>query len=207
MTLKNGPFCLFRILTTILYFRLSDFRFSAFVRPRSSVSSRKKDYTMDEDESKKKDNTSFIFKSLFLITAGGLGLFGGFANALGSARKQDPNSFDKGLIGDVAIKEAKAQQQKRVLHEAGTKLAARALGYGTLYAVAGCSLIFYSLWKLSGAKDLAEFRLKAGRILPKVPKNDPPQSRTEFSGINDFLQYVIDKDMEEKALKKEAKQQ
>ena len=204
MTLKNGPFCLFRILTTILYFRLQIFslRSSSVLRLFE-----KKDYTMDEDESKKKDNTSFIFKSLFLITAGGLGLFGGFANALGSARKQDPNSFDKGLIGDVAIKEAKAQQQKRVLHEAGTKLAARALGYGTLYAVAGCSLIFYSLWKLSGAKDLAEFRLKAGRILPKVPKNDPPQSRTEFSGINDFLQYVIDKDMEEKALKKEAKQQ
>lgn len=161
---------------------------------------------MEEDESNKKDNTSFVLKSLFLITAGGLGLFGGFSNAIGSARKQDPNSFDKGLIGDVASKEATAQHQKRVLHEAGTKLASRALGYGTLYAVAGCSLIFYSLWKLSGAKDLAEFRLKAGRILPKVPKNDPPQSRTEFSGINDFLQYVIDKDIEEKALKKEAKQ-
>ena len=159
---------------------------------------------MEEKEANKTDNSSLILKSLFLFTAGGVGLFSGFANALGSARKKDPNSFDKGLIGDVTA--AKEAHQRRVLHEAGTKLASRALGYGTLYAVAGCSLIFFSIWKLSGATDLADFRMKAGNILPTIPKNNPPQSRTEFSGINDFLQYVIDKDAEEKAMKK-AKQQ
>ena len=151
-------------------------------------------------ESNSDENSRYKLKAgLFLVTAGGIGLLGGFANALGSARKQDPNSFDKGLIGDVAKKEA---QQRRVLHEAGTKLATRALGYGTLYAMAGCSVIFFSIWKLSGARDLEDFRQKAGNILPRVPKNDPPQSRTEFSGINDFLQYVIDKDKEEKEFKR-----
>lgn len=29
-----------------------------------------------------------------------------------------------------------------------------------------------------------------GNLLPRVPKNDPPQSRTEFSGLNDLLTYV-----------------
>ena len=102
----------------------------------------------------------------------------------------------KGLVGKLSQAE---KHQK--LHETGAKLAARALGYGTLYAIGGCSVLFLGLWKLSGASDLADFRTKAGSILPKVPKNDPPQSRTEFSGINDLLQYIIDKDTEEKSRK------
>ena len=154
----------------------------------------------NENSEAKSDNYR-LKAGVFLATAGGLGLLGGFSSALGSARKQDPQSFDKGLIGDVSEAQREAHQ-KRVLHETGTKLARRALWYGTLYAVAGCGAIFFSLWKLSGAKDLADFRQKAGSILPRVPKNDPPQSRTEFSGINDFLQYVIDKDKEEKELKR-----
>lgn len=45
---------------------------------------------------------------------------------------------------------------------------------------------------------LQEFRLKAGGILPRIPKNNPPQGRTEFSGINDLLQYLIDEDNRKK---------
>lgn len=37
---------------------------------------------------------------------------------------------------------------------------------------------------------MQEFRYKMGSILPKIPKNDPPIGRTEFSGLNDFLDYV-----------------
>jgi hypothetical protein len=80
-------------------------------------------------------------------------------------------------------------------------LASRALAYGTAYAIAGCSLVFIGIWKLSGAKDLEDFRLKAGSILPRVPKKYNPNERTEFSGINDFLYYLIEKDKEEKAAK------
>lgn len=29
-----------------------------------------------------------------------------------------------------------------------------------------------------------------GNILPVLPKNNPPQSRTEFSGMNDFMTYL-----------------
>jgi len=45
---------------------------------------------------------------------------------------------------------------------------------------------------------LAEFREKMGQILPQIPKNNPPQGRTEFSGLNDLLQYVIDIDEQNK---------
>lgn len=39
--------------------------------------------------------------------------------------------------------------------DAGAILALRALGWGTVYAVAGTSLICYGIWKLSGAKDVS----------------------------------------------------
>lgn len=69
-------------------------------------------------------------------------------------------------------------------------MAIRALGWGTFYAVGGCSLLFYGIWKLSGATNTLEFRQKMGSILPKIKKNDPPKSRTEFDGMNDLLKYV-----------------
>eukprot|EP00095_Tigriopus_kingsejongensis_P011035 maker-scaffold109_size355148-snap-gene-1.27 protein:Tk11035 transcript:maker-scaffold109_size355148-snap-gene-1.27-mRNA-1 annotation:"rna exonuclease 4" len=117
-------------------------------------------------------------------------------------RGPHPQSFDQGLVGGATHprKPASAAQ----LHASGASLAARALAYGTLYAVGGCGIIVYAIWKLSGAENLADFRRKAGSILPVVPKNYPPQSRTEFSGLNDFLQYVIDQDREKKAAEAES---
>ena len=141
-----------------------------------------------------KDTGYKIKAGLFLATAGGIGLLAGFSGALATVKKQDPQSFDKGMVGQISP----AEIQQRKLHESGAKLAARALGHATLYAVGGCGLLFYSIWKLSGATNLSDFRQKAGNILPRVPKNNPPQSRTEFSGINDLLQYLIDEDQEKK---------
>lgn len=46
-------------------------------------------------------------------------------------------------------------------------------------------------------QQLKEFRLKVGTWLPTVPRNTP-QGRTEFSGLNDLLQYIIDVDKEKK---------
>lgn len=37
---------------------------------------------------------------------------------------------------------------------------------------------------------MQEFRQTMGNILPKIPKNDPPKSRTEFEGLNDLLTYL-----------------
>lgn len=40
------------------------------------------------------------------------------------------------------------------LADAGAILALRALGWGTVYAIAGTSCLCYGIWKLSGAKDV-----------------------------------------------------
>ena len=59
------------------------------------------------------------------------------------------------------------------------------------------NVTFYILFQLQ------DFRMKAGSILPKIPKNDPPQSRTEFEGLTDFLQYIISEDERKKEARKE----
>lgn len=97
---------------------------------------------------------------------------------MASVKKKDPAFFNKGL--------ATTQQ----MTETGASLAMRALGWGTLYAVAGCTVFFYSIWKLSGVNNMKEFRMKVGSLLPRIPKNDPPQGRTEFSGLTDLLTYI-----------------
>ena len=58
-------------------------------------------------------------------------------------------------------------------------------------------LFFLSLSFLLLQK-MKEFRHKVGNWLPAIRKNDPLQGRTEFSGINDLLQYIIDVDKEQK---------
>merc|ERR1719499_2687728 len=58
----------------------------------------------------------------------------------------------------------------RALHESGAALATRALGWGTLYAFAGCGVLFCTIWKVMGVNNLKEFREKAGSFLPVIPK-------------------------------------
>lgn len=35
-----------------------------------------------------------------------------------------------------------------------------------------------------------EFRHKMGTLLPKLSKDGPPSSRTEFDGLSDLMEYV-----------------
>ena len=179
-----------------------------------------------ETDSKENDDSSELSYNLkagaFLAFTGGFGMFAGFASALGQTKKQDPAGFDKGMTGVDPAQEAAAKEavrnldnaalekirRDRALHESGAALARRALGWGTVYAVAGCGILFFSVWKLMGVKNLTEFRDKVGNVLPRIPKNPPkPGERTEFSGINDFLSYIIEKDKEEKVLKQKSSPQ
>jgi hypothetical protein len=41
---------------------------------------------------------------------------------------------------------------------------------------------------------MKEFQTKVGSVLPRIPKNDPPQGRTEFSGLTDLLTYITTDD-------------
>ncbi|CAH2075296.1 unnamed protein product, partial [Iphiclides podalirius] len=121
---------------------------------------------------------SNIYGGAFLASIAGISALAGFTATLTTAKKADPKYFNKGLHSSVE------------LADAGAILALRALGWGTLYAIAGTSCLCYGIWKLSGAKNLKEFRIKMGNMLPILPKNNPPQSRTEFSGLNDLLTYI-----------------
>jgi len=85
----------------------------------------------------------FVSAGAFLASVAGISAIMGFGTTLSYARRKDPEFFSKG----VAPAEA--------LAESGALLATRALAWGTVYAVGGCSILFYGLWKLSGCKDVS----------------------------------------------------
>jgi len=88
---------------------------------------------------------SILASAAFLTcVAAGAGLFA-FASTLASARKTDPTMFSKGQAPLVPTAES------------GVQLAIRALKWGTFYAVGGCGLFFYGVWKMTGANDASIF--------------------------------------------------
>lgn len=72
----------------------------------------------------------------------------GFSSTVMSSKKKDPEFFNKGLMPQGGSKGAS---------EAGAALAMRALGWGTIYAVGGCGVLFYTIWKLLGVNDVSRF--------------------------------------------------
>ncbi|XP_031641190.1 transmembrane protein 242 [Contarinia nasturtii] len=130
--------------------------------------------TRPSDEEKRKYR---MRAAAFLATVSGMAAFAGFGRTLTNARKQDQKLYEQATVETVN------------LIEAGTKLATKALAWGTFYAVLGTGTFFYGVWKLSGAKNMDEFRHKMGGILPKISK-DSQSGRTEFDGLNDLMEYV-----------------
>ena len=56
--------------------------------------------------------------------------------------------------------------------------------------------------KRRSRKSIIEY-LQVGNTLPSVPRSPPkPGERTEFSGINDFLHYIIERDEVERREKR-----
>jgi hypothetical protein len=67
----------------------------------------------------------------------------GFGATVASAKKNDPAYFSRGMVGS------------REMAETGASLALRALGWGSLYAVTGCGVLFFTIWKLMDVKDVS----------------------------------------------------
>lgn len=85
------------------------------------------------------------------------------------------------------------------MHESGAQLARRALLRATAYSFTGFGLFCFSVWQLSGANSFAEFRYKAGTILPRISKPKSEQEgRTQFENLTDLFQYIIDEDNKKK---------
>lgn len=78
----------------------------------------------------------------FLATVSGMAAIGGFTRTITTARKQDQKLYEQATLETVN------------LIDAGTKLATRALAWGTFYAVLGTGTLVYGIWKLSGAKNV-----------------------------------------------------
>lgn len=78
----------------------------------------------------------------FLTSVAGVSALFGFGATLSYAKKRDPTHFDRGVV------------MGSTLSESGAALAMRALGWGTVYAVGGCGILFFSLWKLSGCNNV-----------------------------------------------------
>jgi hypothetical protein len=79
----------------------------------------------------------------FLASVAGISALVGFGTTVASVKKKDPAFFNKGIAGT------------REMTETGASLAVRALGWGTLYAIVGCTVLFYSIWKLAGVRDVS----------------------------------------------------
>ncbi|XP_076299333.1 transmembrane protein 242 [Lasioglossum baleicum] len=129
----------------------------------------------DKKTDKEKEN---LYATVFLGSVAGISALIGFSSALASTKKHDTKAFDMGVMGGKG------------LPESGAHLAMRALLWGSVWAIGGCGILFYGIWKLSGATNAEEFRMKAGSLLPRIPKNNPPQSRTDFENLTDLLRYV-----------------
>ncbi len=97
----------------------------------------------------------------------GVSILFGFGTTLAAAKKKDPHFFDQGLTGRIEKQttepiscQTAAAVRRRVpvsisSVEPGASLAIRALGWGTLYAVTGCSVLFYGIWKLMAVNDVS----------------------------------------------------
>ncbi|KAH9399149.1 hypothetical protein TYRP_018056 [Tyrophagus putrescentiae] len=130
-----------------------------------------------------KPKESKFYETLFLGAMAGFGVMIGFSNGVSLAKKKDEKAFNQGLL-------MLNDRPNRPQMETGARLAMRALGWGSLYAITGVGAVSGLIWWLSGASDLKDFRQRMGELLPAVPKNNPPQGRTEFESFRDLFTYL-----------------
>lgn len=88
------------------------------------------------------DSYVVLLAGIFLSFVGGTAAIFGFSRTVMTSRKQDQQLFETGTV-----------ETARLL-EGGTKLASRALAWGTFYAFLGTGTICYGIWKLSGATNV-----------------------------------------------------
>lgn len=83
---------------------------------------------------------AILVKGIFLASVAGVSALVSFSYALSSTRKQNASSME-----NVSTN----------LYSSGSQLAFRALKWGTLYAVTGCGLFMFGVWKLANVNDVS----------------------------------------------------
>ncbi|XP_012565684.1 transmembrane protein 242 isoform X1 [Hydra vulgaris] len=94
----------------------------------------------------KTDLSKNVLSASFLLYVSAAAMFAGFGLTLARARKSSPKSFDS--------------------NSDGTKLAFKALGYGSLISVSACGLLVVFVAKAFGVKNSQEFGAKMKTIFP-----------------------------------------
>lgn len=86
---------------------------------------------------------------LFLTGVTIVSAVAGFSTTVAAVRKRE-----HAVLASAGFSEAKIAEM--LTREEGARLALRALGWGTVWAVTGVSLISYLGWKLSGAQNVSK---------------------------------------------------
>ena len=90
---------------------------------------------------------SLISAGIYASSLALLSVLLGGSLAASKARKTQDEFFKN--VENHSVKTSQA------LHAEGVSLAFRALAWGTVWAVGGCSVIFFGIWKFSGATDVS----------------------------------------------------
>lgn len=88
----------------------------------------------------------------FLGTVGGVAALFGFSRTLMASKNEEQKLLEKGLIEGTH------------LLDAGSSLARRALGYGTLFALLGTGTLFFGVWSMSGASNVS-WHISGGKLV------------------------------------------
>lgn len=89
------------------------------------------------DKKKELKKDSYLPSSVALLTLTGTSIVLGFFGTLALAKKRDGASLDKALL------------PRRGMSESGVKLAFRALGWGTFYALSGFSIVSFGIYQFT----------------------------------------------------------
>uniref|UniRef100_A0ABD2WDZ7 Transmembrane protein 242 n=1 Tax=Trichogramma kaykai TaxID=54128 RepID=A0ABD2WDZ7_9HYME len=96
---------------------------------------------------------------IFVIGLGGIFFMSGFLSTSMAFKKKSP---------PVDIKYS--DSERHLIN--GRKLATKALGIASLYSSISCGIIFLSIWKLSGASSIEDFRYKMRSLFFNIHKKD-----------------------------------
>ena len=95
------------------------------------------DSTAPKEKNAAATMTNMLSSNVALLSLTGASVLAGFFGALAFAKRREGATLDKALL------------PRRGMSESGTKLAFRALGYGTLYAVSGFAVVTYGLYQFT----------------------------------------------------------
>lgn len=130
-------------------------------------------YDMREKADSGTSPRSYVKEALFLGSVACLGVIGGFAMTVSRVKKRNPASFMKGVLVN-----ADSDQM-----ESGASVGLKALGWGTILALAGVGSISFGVCKLMGVNSVEEFKVKFQSFAPAIKRKDAAEVEATMSEL------------------------